>query len=378
MSESGKKIKILITGGGTGGHIYPAIAVIQNLKQDNDIEKIFYIGCEKNMEKDIVLGENIDFYSINVSGMPRKTSLKLFKWFFELGLAIIKSAFYISKLKPDVVLGTGGYVSGPVLLAAKWLKVPFVIHDPDAHPGIVNKFMAKWASAVSISFEQAKSHLKSKNIVLNGNPIRANFLQVSRDEAINELNLNPEKKTILAIGGSQGANTINNALMGASSVLINSGFQIIHQTGAKNYNKYIRELAQKSPELLNNPCYIVKPFFNNMEIPLNAADMSVSRAGSLSISELNLCGLPSILVPYPYAAADHQRFNAKAMEEAGASLYLEDSDCKPEKLIELILDIFSNPEKLEQMKQTNKNLAKPQATENIIKILKDVVISSNF
>ena len=184
MPTSGRKIKVLITGGGTGGHIFPAIAVAQKLKQDSDIEKIFYIGCKKNMEKKIVLEEKLDFYSINVSGMPRQKSLKLIKWFIELGFATIKSIYYISKLKPDVVFGTGGYVSGPVLLAAKILNIPFVIHDPDAHPGIVNKFMSKWASAVSISFEQAKSHLKSKNIILNGNPIRANFLYVNKENAL--------------------------------------------------------------------------------------------------------------------------------------------------------------------------------------------------
>jgi len=371
MPESDKKIKVLITGGGTGGHIYPAIAVAQKLKQDIDIEKIFYIGCKKNMEKDIVLAENIDFYSINVSGMPRIKSMKLIKWFIELGFATIKSVFYISKLKPDVVFGTGGYVSGPVLLAAKILNIPFVIHDPDAYPGIVNKFMAKWASAVSISFEQAKSHLKSKNIMLNGNPIRANFLRVSKDEALKELNLDNDKKTILIIGGSQGARNINNALLDAVPDLINQGFQIIHQTGVKNYDKYIEELAQKHPEMTNNPCYIVKPFFNSMEIPLNAADLAISRAGSLSISELNLCGLPSILVPYPYAAADHQRFNARAMEEANASIYLEDSECNSDKIFELILYIFNNPKKFEQMKNSNQKMAKPQATEAIIKILKE-------
>jgi len=373
MPESGKKIKVLITGGGTGGHIYPAIAVAQKLKQDNQTEKIFYIGCKKNMEKDIVLSENIDFYSINVSGMPRVKSLKLIKWFIALGFATIKSVFYISKLKPDVVFGTGGYVSGPVLLAAKILNTPFVIHDPDAHPGIVNKFMAKWASAVSISFEQAKSHLKSKNIILNGNPIRANFLHVSKDAAIKELKLDSDKKTILVIGGSQGAHTINNALLDSVADLLSEGFQIIHQTGVKNYDKYIEELTEKHPEMFNNPCYVVKPFFNNMEIPLNAADLAISRAGSLSISELNLCGLPSILVPYPYAAADHQRFNAKAMEEAGASIYLEDSECNSSKIFELILYILNNPEKFEQMKNSNKKMAKPQATEDIIRILKEVV-----
>ncbi|HBG48978.1 MAG TPA: undecaprenyldiphospho-muramoylpentapeptide beta-N-acetylglucosaminyltransferase [Cyanobacteria bacterium UBA9971] len=372
MPTSGRKIKVLITGGGTGGHIFPAIAVAQKLKQDSDIEKIFYIGCKKNMEKNIVLEEKLDFYSINVSGMPRQKSLKLIKWFIELGFATIKSIYYISKLKPDVVFGTGGYVSGPVLLAAKILNIPFVIHDPDAHPGIVNKFMSKWASAVSISFEQAKSHLKSKNIILNGNPIRANFLHVNKENALKELNLSPNKKTILVIGGSQGAQAINNALLETVPDLINMEFQIIHQTGNKNYDKYIEELTKKHPELINNPYYIVKPFFNNIEIPLNAADLAVSRAGSLSISELNLCGLPSILVPYPYAAANHQKFNAKAMEEAGASIYLEDSQCNSSMLLELILNIFNNPEKIEQMQLANKLLAKPQATEDIIRILKEV------
>lgn len=371
MALSGKKIKVLITGGGTGGHIYPAIAVAQGLKKDNEIEKIFYVGCKKNMEKTIVLAENIDFYSINVSGMPRKKDLKLIKWFIELGIAAVKSCYYILKLKPDIVFGTGGYVSGPVLLAAKILNVPFVIHDPDAHPGIVNKFTANSASAVSTAFEQAKKYLKSNNIILNGNPVRANFLYVNKEEAIKELGLNPAKKTVLVMGGSQGAKTINDSILGALPDLINKyEFQVIHQTGSKNYEEFIQNLTEKHLEMINNPCYIVKPFFDNIEIPLNAADLAVSRAGSLSISELNLCGLPSVLVPYPYAAADHQRFNARALEEAGASVYLEDSECNPEKLLSLIISIFDNPEKLEQMKQSNKNLAKPQATENIICILK--------
>lgn len=374
MSQSGKKLKILITGGGTGGHIFPAIAVAQKLKQDKDIEKIFFIGCEKNMEKNIALNENLDFYSINVSGMPRKTGFKLIKWGLELFFATLKSIYYLLKLKPDVVFGTGGYVSGPVLIAAALLKVPFVIHDPDAHPGIVNKFMSKWASVVSISFEQAKFHMKSKNIVLNGNPIRANFWQISKEVALKELSLDPFKKTVLVIGGSQGAKSINNALLDAVPMLIDLEFQIIHQTGVKNHDEYVKKLAERYSVFSSLSTYIVKPFFNNMEIPLNAADIVVSRAGSLSISELNLCGLPAILIPYPYAAADHQRFNAKAMEEAGAAVFLEDADCTGDKLVEIILNILNNPEKLEQMKNANKTLAKPDATENIITILKKLPV----
>ncbi len=374
MPKSNKKIRILITGGGTGGHIFPAVAVAQQLKVDDDVEKIFYVGCDKNMEKNIIANENIDFYSINVSGMPRKLGLKFFKWFLEFEIATIISISYLKKLKPDVVFGTGGYVTGPVLFAAKVLNIPFVIHDPDAHPGIVNKFMSKWAAAVSISFEQAIKYLKSNNIILNGNPIRANFLQGSKEAALKELHLSQDRKTILVIGGSQGAQTINNALKDAAMHLINQEFQIVHQTGVKNFEKYVKELSENYPELVNNQFYIVEPFFNNMEILLNAADIAVSRAGSLSISELNLCGLPSILVPYPYAAADHQRFNAKAMEEAGASIFLEDIECTGMKLEELILNVLNNPEKLEKMKNANKFLAKPCATKNIIKILKQVCL----
>ena len=372
MSGSDKKFKILITGGGTGGHIFPAVAVAQKLKQDKDVEKIFYIGCEKNMEKEIAERENLDFYSINVSGMPRKKTLKLLFWFIELFIATIKSIIYLLKLKPDVVFGTGGYVSGPVLIATTLLKIPFIIHDPDAHPGIVNKFMSRWASTVSISFEQAKQYLKAKNIVLNGNPIRANFMHVDKKSALKELNLSAEKKTILVIGGSQGAKSINNSILASAAELINKNFQIIHQTGAKNYEKYMEALSETHPELIDNPCYLVKPFFNKMELTLNAADIAVSRAGSLSLSELNLCELPSILIPFPYAAADHQRFNARAMEEAGAAVYLEDSDCTGEKLLEIITGLFDSPEKLEQMKNANKALAKPNAADNIVEILKNI------
>lgn len=377
MNQSEKKLKILITGGGTGGHIFPAIAVAQKLKQDEDVEKIFYIGCKKNMEKNIAIKANLDFYSINVSGMPRKININAVIKLIEAGFATLKSIYYLLKLKPDVVFGTGGYVTGPVLFAASLLKIPFVIHDPDAHPGIVNRLMASKASAVSTAFEQAKSYLKSDNIILNGNPVRAELLETSKETASAELNFDPKKKTIFVTGGSQGAKTINDALLGALHVLINKGFQIIHQTGAKNYDEYIKAFDKKYPKIFNNEtvfnphAYTVKPFFDNMAIPLNVADLAISRAGSLSISELNLCGLPSILIPYPYAAADHQRFNAKAMKEAGASIFLEDADCNSEKLTEIIFEFFNNPDTLEKMKNACKSSAKPDATGSIIRILKE-------
>jgi len=376
MSDSGKKFTVVITGGGTGGHVFPAIAVVQELKQDSDVEKIYYVGCERNMEKSAAEAENIEFFSINVCGMPRTKDLKLVKWFIELFFATQKCKKYLKKIKPDIVFGTGGYVSGPVLLAAKSLKIPYVVHDCDAYPGIVNRFMAKWASAVSISFEQAEKYLNAKNTILNGNPIRQSFFSQDRDKFIKEMDLFLERKTILAMGGSQGAEKINNAVLNAAETLISNGYQIIHQIGKKNYDKYMENLRENHPNLADNQFYKPQAFFENMPAVLNSVDIAISRAGSLSISELNLCGLPSILVPYPYAAANHQRHNARAMEQAGASLYLEDLDCNAENIINFVTEILNSPEKYNEMKEANKSLAKPNSTKNIIKILKEIVNNS--
>lgn len=370
-SKSAKKLKVVLAGGGTGGHIYPAIAVAQKLKKDDEIEKIYYLGNPKNLEKQIVDKEGLDFLPVKVSGMPRKIGLPLIGWIIELKLAIIKSIIHFIKTKPDVILGTGGYVSGPALIAGWLLGIPFVIHDPDAHPGIVSRFMASKAKAVSISFESAKSYLRSKNMVLNGNPIRESFATTDKESALKYFGLDKSKKTLLVMGGSQGAKTINDAILQNIKDLVEKNdLQVIHQTGAKNFDDYIKELSKIWPEYKENKSYIVKPYFDDMSMPLSCADLAVTRAGSLSLSELNLCGLPSILVPYPYAAADHQRFNAKAMEKAGAAIYLEDSECE-NKLFEIILNMVHDVGKLNKMRQKNLEVAKPNSTSSLIKIVKE-------
>lgn len=350
-------ILVVLTGGGTGGHIYPAIAVAQALKDDKQIKSISYIGCEKNIEKSIVESENIDFYSVNVSGMPRKPGIKFIFWLAELLQSTIQSVQILINLKPNIVFGTGGYVTAPVLLASRLLGIPYIIHDPDAHPGMVNKLMAGSAKTVSIAFEQAKSHINSKNIKVFGNPIRSSLSSIGKSEALSKFGFSPEKKTVLVMGGSQGAKTINNAIKDAVPELIKQGYQIIHQTGRKNYDEYMEKITENYPE------YVVRPYFDDMSIPLNAADIAISRAGSLSISELNLCGLPSILVPFPYAAADHQRYNARAMQEAGAGFYLEDADCKAERLIESVNYVS---EHLDSMREANFSLARPDAVRHIV------------
>jgi len=371
--EQNKKLRVVLAGGGTGGHIYPAIAVAQRLKNDDDIEEIYYVGCKTNMEYDIAVKEDLKFIPVYVSGMPRKPGLSLIKWFWDLNKSVNSALRYFYTIKPDVILGTGGYVSGPALLAGIILRIPIIIHDPDAHPGIVSRFIAPWAKVVSVAFEQSKVFLNSKNIVVNGNPIRESFGVVSRETGIKELGLDPNKKTLLVVGGSQGAKKINEAMLEASRILVEEkGFQVIHQTGRKNYDEYIKELSLKWPEYASCPGYVVRPYFDDMSIPLSAANLAVSRAGSLSISELCISGLPAILVPYPFAAQDHQRYNARAMEKEGAALYLEDPDCSSDKLVDMVEKIFHDEVRLESMKRASLNLAKPDSTVEIIKLMKKI------
>lgn len=369
-TRSKDKCIYFVTGGGTGGHIYPAMAVAAALREQNDTEQIYYVGNPENLEKSIAENAGYTFLDVNVSGMPRKISIKLIKWTFNLFFSSLKSVYYILKYKPQLVFGTGGYVSAPALFAAVFTHTPFVIHDCDVCPGIVSRIFAPYAKSVSLAFEGASKLVKSKNIFCNGNPVRREFLQINKQEARRQLNID-NKFTVVVTGGSQGAKQINSAVVKSLKTLFDKyDIQILHQTGKKNFEDVIKELETEYPEYKDNKNYIVRPYFDDMYIPLLASDAAICRSGSLSLSEICVSGLASILVPYPYAAADHQRKNAKEMEKLGASVYLEDSDCNEENVVRLLGGLITNTEKLILLQNNAKKLAKPHATENIIKEIK--------
>ena len=369
-TRSKDKCIYFVTGGGTGGHIYPAMAVAAALREQNDTEQIYYVGNPENLEKSIAENAGYTFLDVNVSGMPRKISIKLIKWTFNLFFSSLKSVYYILKYKPQLVFGTGGYVSAPALFAAVFTHTPFVIHDCDVCPGIVSRIFAPYAKSVSLAFEGASKLVKSKNIFCNGNPVRREFLQINKQEARRQLNID-NKFTVVVTGGSQGAKQINSAVVKSLKTLFDKyDIQILHQTGKKNFEDVIKELETEYPEYKDNKNYIVRPYFDDMYIPLLASDATICRSGSLSLSEICVSGLASILVPYPYAAADHQRKNAKEMEKLGASVYLEDSDCNEENVVRLLGELITNTEKLILLQNNAKKLAKPHATENIIKEIK--------
>ena len=371
-SKQNKKYTYFITGGGTGGHIYPAMAVCEALKNDEETKDIFYVGNPKNLEYDIVKKAGFKFLPIKVSAMPRKLSFGLIKWAFELELANWKALYYLLKYKPDCILGTGGYVSAPTLFSASVIKKPFMIHDCDIHPGVVTKSVAPLAKAVSLAFEDSQQFLNSRKFFINGNPIRKTFKELSKVDA--RINLGLENKTTICImGGSQGAKSINNSaveILKELSQIYN--VQVIFQTGKKHYDECVKRLKEIYPEYEADKNLIVKPYFDDMATVLKASDIAVSRAGSLSLSEICACGIAPILIPYPYAAADHQRKNAKAMFHKEACIYLEDDDTNPQSLMKFLSFLIENPDKLELLQSNTRKLAKYDSTEKIIRQLKSI------
>ncbi len=362
----GNKKTYFITGGGTGGHIYPAIAVADELLKHETTDKIYYVGNPNNLEACIVKDKNYDFLPVISFGMPRKFNFKLVKWTCRMICGWLKCCNYIKKYKPDAIFGTGGYVSAPVLLAGMTMKIPFVMHDCDANPGLVTRKLAPYAKSISIAFEQAKKKLNNPNCNINGNPIRSKFKTLSKKEARTNLGLD-NKLTLCIMGGSQGAQTINNACAEILKTLSKKyNVQIIFQTGKRNFEQVIEDIEKIYPEYKNDKNIIVKPYFEDMATVLKACDIAVSRAGSLSISEICASGVASILIPYPHAAADHQRKNAKCMLNSGAGLYLEDADTTAEKLLELLEKLITDKQMLENIQQEALNLAKYDGVQKIV------------
>ena len=359
--------KYFITGGGTGGHIYPAIAVADYLHDEGS--KIYYVGNPRNLEFDIVQGKDYEFLPINIHGMPRKACCELVKWGIQLALAVVKCGYYLLKYKPDMVFGTGGYVSAPTLIAAKFLNIPFVMHDCDANPGLVTRSLAPYAKGVSLAFECAADFIHNENCYITGNPIRSGFKTLTKLDARKNLGLE-DKLTICIMGGSQGAKSINSAAVGILKTLSQKyDVQVIFQTGKKKFETVIEHLSVEYPGYESDKNLIIRPYFDDMVSVLKASDIAVSRAGSLSISELCASGIASIFVPYPHAAADHQRKNARYMEKCGAGLYLEDIDTNSKSLLVMLEGLINSGEELSRLKNNALELARYDAVQSIARHL---------
>ena len=362
MSEKSNR-KFFITGGGTGGHIYPALAVADELSKSG--AKIYYVGNKRNMEFELASKKGYKFLHVSISGMPRKLNFKIFIWGIKLIKAIMRSIRYIKKYSPDVVFATGGYVSAPMIFACRITKTPYIMHDCDAMPGLVTRKLSRKAKYVTLAFDKAQKFIPNKRTVITGNPIREQFKTITQDEARKELGLE-NKLTLCIMGGSQGAKSINNTIVELLKELSQEkDLQIIFQTGKKNYDDVIERLKLFYPAFEQDKNLIIQPYFDNMISVLKAGDIVISRAGSLSLSEICASDVAPILIPYPYAAANHQRVNAKYMLESGACIYIEDAELEPNKLREILFELIDNPVKVSYLKQNASHLAKFDAAEII-------------
>lgn len=347
-----KNIRIIISGGGTGGHIFPAVSIANAIKEQHPEAEILFVGAEGRMEMQRVPAAGYQIIGLPVAGFDRKHLLKNISVLIKLMKSQIKARRIIKEFKPDAAVGVGGYASGPTLKVAGSMGIPTLIQEQNSYAGVTNKLLAKKACKICVSYEGMERFFDKEKIILTGNPVRQNLLnqQMSREDAIRSFNLDPTKKTVLIVGGSLGARTINNCVLNGLDQIRQSGVQFIWQTG----KFYINEAKEKVGQAENYPMLHTTDFITDMAAAYSAADLVISRAGAGSISEFCLLGKPVILVPSPNVAEDHQTKNALALVAKDAALYIKDAEAS-EKLLKTAIETVQQPETL---KKLSTNIAK--------------------
>jgi len=363
-------MKVLIAAGGTGGHLYPALAIASYLKEVDSANHILWVGGGRELEFKIVSSEGFKFKKISIQSYPRTLSIKWVVFWLNLGVSFAQSLGILLWFKPQVVVGMGSFHSYPVVMLAFFLGIPTLICEQNVHPSLSNRFLCRWVSKIAISFPQTKDFFPLKvrdKIHFTGNPLRSQIFKVKREEALKKLGLDKDKFTLLFAGGSQGAHTLNLSAIEAIKLLEKEGFsdkiQIIFITG-KNDLKWVEE----SSKTIKTKSLILS-YLNQMEYAYNASDLIICRSGATTISEITVLGLPAILIPYPCATEEHQLKNAKVLQKRGATSIITEEEISGEKLKENILKLINDRNLLKEMGRESKVLGKPEATGEVVKII---------
>ena len=353
-----------MTGGGTGGHIYPAISIGQALQEAMPDVELLYVGSSHGPEGDIARKAGIPFVAIPSSSLSKAMSLRNAAAFGKLLMGFFRARKVLGRFKPDVVIGTGGYVSAAILLAQWSRRGKIVIHEQNARPGRTNIALAKVARKVCVTFASSTAFLPTGRVEVTGLPIRAEFgLLPAKADARRAFCLDETLFTIVVIGGSQGARKVNEIVAGAWPLINDGNTQILHQVGQRN----IEEMRALVGATQDNQRYRVEAYVD-MPVALASADLVISRSGASSIAEITAAGLPSILFPYPHAYADHQTGNAMHLVDHEAALLCGDSSTTPEMLADMIVELRSAPEKLEAMSAASAGFGKPDAADRVARI----------
>lgn len=355
-----RPFRIMISGGGTGGHIYPAVSIAQSLQDMLSDVEILFVGAKGKMEMKKVPDAGFEIVGLWISGLQRSLSLQNLMFPFKVVSSVWKAFGLIRKFKPDAVIGVGGYASGPLLFAATRKGIPTLIQEQNSYAGLTNKLLAKRVDKICVAHGGMEKYFPASKLVITGNPVRKTILlDASRkNEAYQFFNFSESKKTILIVGGSLGARSINEFILAGYDQLKNSGYQVIWQTGGF----YYKEMLERAGEIHEN--FRIFDFLKEMNFAYAVADVVISRAGALSIAELMLTGKSSILVPSPNVAEDHQTINAMALVERDAALLVRDSE-GGKKLIDVTFELINNEEKKAQLSKNIKAMAHANAAGDI-------------
>lgn len=348
--------RFILAGGGTGGHLYPALAVAQMIRELISESEILFIGTKNKIEAKVVPEYGFEFKSIWISGFSRKLTLNNLLFPIKVVVAAIQSLIIQLRFKPRVVLGCGAYVSGPVVWAASVLGSKIILLEQNSYPGVTNRLLEKKADEIHITFEESKKYFRAKNkLLLTGNPVRITLKLIDREIALKNIGLDTNKKVLLVMGGSLGAKSINDAVANSIDKLLSIGVQIIWQTGQNYFDQY---------KQYGNESVKVMPFINDMSAAYSACDILVARSGATTITEAAYLGLAVIFVPSINVAANHQYINAKSLFDNDAAELIEDKNIKSD-LFDKVNYLINNEDRLKVLKENISKFAKPEAARNI-------------
>ncbi|WP_270941824.1 undecaprenyldiphospho-muramoylpentapeptide beta-N-acetylglucosaminyltransferase [Romboutsia lituseburensis] len=369
-------MKVLLSGGGTGGHVYPAIAIANRIKEEHPEAEIVFVGTAKGIESEIVPKYGYELKTVTVQGFKRKIDFDNVKRVFKLFKGLEQSRRVVKKFKPDLVIGTGGYVSGPVLFNASMNKVPTVIHEQNSFPGVTNKILAKMVTKVLTSFEDSHQRFPEgtrDKLVLTGNPVRKEILMARKNSARRNLGVTEDKKMVLCYGGSGGSEDINNAMRLVIENMVKDDIAFIFATGKYYYEEFSNSIS----DIQLKPYQRVVPYLEDMANALAASDLVIGSAGAISLAEITALGKPSIIIPKAYTAENHQEYNAKSIEKQGAGIAILEKDLTPQNLNETVFKLLGDKEKLIDMANASMEIGKPEAIDLIYNEIMNIYKANN-
>lgn len=356
MTSSQNKYRFLFAGGGTGGHLFPAVAVAEQIREMKPESDILFIGTKDRIEGRVVPKLGFKFKSIWIRGFSRKLTFDNLLFPLKLIVSTLQSLLINMSFKPQVAIGSGGYVSGPAIWAASVMGAKIILLEQNSYPGVTTRLLERYAKEIHLSFEESKKYLRKEKIHrVTGNPVRKNLGLMNKEEALKKFDLSGEKKTLLVLGGSLGAKTINEAMSESLNTLVKNELQVIWQTG-KNYFDQFKSLNDKTVKVYD--------FIEDMNAAYSACDLLLARAGATTIAEVLNLGIPAILVPSPNVAENHQYHNAKALSDSNAALLIQDKNLKND-LVKTVMNIIQSEKKLSDLKSNALKMAKPDAAKVI-------------